>query len=199
MNIQAYIESGILEMYALDLLDPIEKEDVELMISFFPDLKKELDSIYHALEMYATSHSLQPRAHVKDKIKDTISNLQKEQEMDPLNLPLINSYSDHNIWLNLVKEIIPPAPEGDSPFIKVLHQSDKVLQMVVVSATDFEDEVHADEYESFLILKGRCKCTVGENVRFMDEGEFMAIPLHEHHTVEILTETVVAILQRVAV
>ncbi len=186
-------------MYALDLLDAIEKEDVELMISFFPELKKELDSIQHALEMYAASRSVQPRAHVKDKIKDAISNFEKEQEMDPINLPLISCYSDHNKWLNLVRDVIPLAPEGDSPFIKVLHKSDKVLQVVVVSATNFEDEVHDDEYESFLILKGRCKCTVGESVRFMEEGEFMAIPLHEHHTVEVLTEAVVAIVQRVAI
>ncbi len=199
MNIQAYIESGILEMYALDLLDPIEKEDVELMVSFFPALKKELESIQHALEMYAASRAVQPRPYVRDKIKDLISNLEKEAEMDPGNLPFINSYSDHNQWLNLVKDSIPLKPEGDTPFMKVLQQSDKILQLVLVSATDFEDEVHDNEYESFLILKGRCKCTVGEKVRFMDEGEFMAIPLHEHHSVELLTETVVAILQRVAV
>lgn len=199
MNIQAYIESGILEMYALDQLDPIEKDDVELMISLFPELQKELESIQHALETYAASCAIVPRPYVKDKIKDLISNLEKEGKMDPHNLPYINNYSDHTQWLNLIKDRIPYKPEGDAPFIDILQQSDKIVQMVVVSSTDFEDEVHDDEYESFLILKGRCKCTIGESVRFMDEGEFMAIPLHEHHAVEVLTETVVAIVQRVSV
>lgn len=185
-------------MYALDLLDAIEKEDVELMISFSPELKKELDSIQHALEMYATSRAIQPRSYVKDKMKDLIVNLQKEAEMDPRNLPLINDYSNHTQWLNLVKDLIPSKAPDDTPFIKILQQTDKISQMLVLSSTNFEDEVHDDEYESFLILKGRCKCTVGKSVRFMGEGEFMAIPLHEHHTVEVLTEAVIAIVQRVA-
>ena len=50
--------------------------------------------------------------------------------------------------------------------------------MLVVSSTNFEDEVHDDEYESFLILKGSCKCTIGNSVQFMDESDYMAIPLN---------------------
>lgn len=197
MNIQAYIDSGILEMYALDLLDPVEREEAELMISFFPEIRKELESIQNALEMYAGSRAIQPRPHLKDKIRESISNLKREQELDPLNLPLINHLSDHNQWLKLVKDFIPSKLPSDAPFIKVLQQSDNVLQMLIATSVDTQDEVHENEYESFLILEGRCKCTVGKDVVFMEAGDFMSIPLHEHHTVEVITDKVVAILQKI--
>ena len=199
MNIQAYIDSGILEMYALDLLDPDEREEAELVISFFPEIRKELNSIQNALGMYADSLSVRPKPHVKDKIRESISNLKKEQELDALNLPLINHLSDHKQWLNLVKDFIPAKWQSDTPFFKIIQQSDNLLQMVVAISVNTLDEVHEDEHESFLILEGRCKCTVGQEVIFMQEGDFMAIPLHEHHTVELITDTVVAILQKVPV
>jgi len=199
LNIQTFIDSGILEMYALDLLDPNEREEAELMISFFPEIRKELDSIQNALEMYADSRAIRPRPHLKDKIRESISNLKKEQELDALNLPLINHLSDHKQWLDLVKDFIPSKWESDIPFFKIIQQSDKLLQMVIAISVDTLDEVHEDEYESFLILEGRCKCTVGQDVLFMEEGDFMAIPLHEHHTVELITDTVVAIVQKIPV
>jgi mannose-6-phosphate isomerase-like protein (cupin superfamily) len=95
--------------------------------------------------------------------------------------------------------MLPEAVEKDQMFTKVLHQSDKVVQMLVVAATHIGDEVHDESHESFLILRGRCKCTVGNTVRFMEAGDFMTIQLYEHHDLEILTENVVAILQHVAV
>jgi len=199
LNIQAFIESGILEMYALDLLDPNEREEAELMISFFPEIRKELDSIQNALEMYADSRAIRPRPHLKDKIRESISYLKKEQELDALNLPLINHLSDHKQWMNLVKDFIPSKWQSDTPFYKIIQQSDKVLQMVIATSVDTLDEVHDNEYESFLILEGRCKCTVGQDVLFMKEGDFMAIPLHEHHTVELISDTVVAIVQKIPV
>jgi mannose-6-phosphate isomerase-like protein (cupin superfamily) len=197
LKIQAYIESGILEMYALDLLDLNEREEVERMVAVFPTVKKELDSILHALEMYAISQGMKPAPHVKEKIIQTINNLEKEQEMDPRNLPLINAHSNYSNWLEFIKDI-PVKPE-DGRFIKVLQNSPTVVQMLLVSETDFEDEVHEDVYESFLILKGRAKCVIGEDVNYMEAGDFMNIPLHVSHTVEILSGSVTAILQRIAV
>ncbi|SKB81248.1 cupin domain-containing protein [Daejeonella lutea] len=199
MNLQSYIESGILELYALDQLDPNEREEVERMLSVFPEIRAELDQIQSALERYAHSQSIAPPPHVKDKISESITNLEKEKEMNLQDLPLINSFSDHGKWLDLVKDMIPEQIEQNTVFTSVLQQSENVVQMLVVTNTHIPDEVHEESHESFLILKGRCKCTVGNQVRYMEEGDFMAIPLYEHHDVEILSDKVVAILQHVAV
>ncbi len=199
MNLQDYIESGILELYALDQLDAAERAEVERMISVFSEIKVEFDRIQEALEKYAAAHAIQPHVRVKEKLQESISNLEKEKEMNLSDLPLITNFSDHTKWLELVKEMLPQRLPKDGIFTHIIRQSDKVVQILVVASTDIPDEVHEESHESFLILKGKCKCTVGNDVRFMEEGDFMAIPLYEHHNVEILSENVVAILQHVAV
>ncbi len=199
MNPLTYINSGILELYALNQLDPYEREEAERMMSVFPEIRAELEKIQAALETYAASNGVLPHPGVKGKIMDSISNLEKERVMDPLDLPLITKFSDHTRWLELVNGMIPEKLDTSSPFIHLLQESTKATQLLVVSATDIPDEVHRDLHESFLILKGRCKCTVGNDVRFMEAGDFMAIPLFAHHDVEVLSESVVAVLQRVPV
>ena len=199
MNVQAYIESGILEMYALDQLDPNEREEVEGMISKFPEIRIEFENIQVTLEMYAMTRGIQPHPRVKEKIRNSISKLEKELDLDLRDLPLITDLSDYKKWLNLVNDLIPGEGVKDEMFTHVLHQSDKVVQMLVVTSTDIGEEVHDESLESFLILKGKCKCTVGNDVRFMEAGDFMTIPLNKNHNVEILSDQVVAILQHVAV
>lgn len=199
MNLTAYIESGILELYALGQLDPEEREEAERMISVFPEIKAEYEAIQLSLERYAASSAIQPPAAVKEKLKATISNLEKEKEMNLQNLPLITKFSDHTRWMDLVQDMLPEELGDDGMYTSILHQSEKVVQLLVVTSTDIGDEVHDESHESFLILKGRCKCTVGNEVRFMEEGDYMPIPLYEHHDVEIISDRVVAILQHVAV
>lgn len=199
LNPQLFIESGILEMYALDQLDLSEREEVQRMVAVFPEIKAELESIQVALEMYAVSQAIEPPSSVRGKINASINNLEKEKEMNLLDLPLINSFSDHTKWLDLVQDMIPEKVAEDETFTKILHQSEKLVQLLVVTAADIGDETHEESHESFLILKGKCKCTVGNQVRFMEPGDHMAIPLFEHHDVEVLSDNVVAILQHVIV
>ena len=199
MNTTSYIESGILEQYALGQLDSNEREEVERMLSLFPEIREEYEKIQGALEMYAASQAIQPSPRLKEKIKESISNLEKEKEMNLQDLPLITNFSDHTKWLNLVNDMLPEDIGKEGMFTSILQKSDKVVQLLVVTSTNISDEVHDESHESFLILKGRCKCTVGNDVRFMEPGDYMPIPLYEHHEVEILSEQVVAILQHVAV
>lgn len=198
MNIKAYIESGILELYALDLLQEKEKAEVEKAILVYPEAKAEVDSIQRAIEGFAALSAITPPSHMKQKIVETISNFEKECKMDLDDLPLLNKFSDYRSWLALVKDYIPERLE-DGIFSRVLRDADNLMQTLVVSSTDFEDEIHVDVYESFLMLEGKCKCTVGGQVYFMEAGEYTEIPLHEIHRVEILTPRVVAILQHSAV
>jgi hypothetical protein len=53
MNIQAYIESGILEEYVLGTVSPQEKQEVECMASIYPEIQQELQILETALEKYA--------------------------------------------------------------------------------------------------------------------------------------------------
>lgn len=68
MSPQEYIDSGILEAYALGAADPAEQQEVEAMCARHPEVKAALDAIREGLEVYATQHAVQPDPALRDKI-----------------------------------------------------------------------------------------------------------------------------------
>lgn len=68
MNIQAYIESGILEEYVLGTVTPQEKQEVECMSHIYPEIKAELLRTESALEEYALKHQATPPPSLKESI-----------------------------------------------------------------------------------------------------------------------------------
>ncbi|WP_373515574.1 anti-sigma factor domain-containing protein [Persicitalea sp.] len=68
MNISAYIDSGILEEYALGIVSPQEKQEVECLTQVYPELKAELELVEKALEQYALQHGVPVPGRVKDTI-----------------------------------------------------------------------------------------------------------------------------------
>lgn len=198
IDLQLYLESGILELYVLNDLSPAERLEVEAMIVKYPILKDELFEIEACLENFANLNASNPAAHLEDITINSILKSENEQFDDLSNLPLIHKFSDASKWQNLVNNTDIPAFEYGKA-VKILRQDERVCQMLVVSMTDIEQETHKNEHESFLILEGECKCVVGEEIRFMKAGDFMPIPLHTLHHVEVLSERVTAILQHVAV
>jgi len=68
MNIQAYIESGILEEYVLGTVSPQEKQEVECMSHIYPEIKEELMRTESALEQYALKHQTPPPASLKETL-----------------------------------------------------------------------------------------------------------------------------------
>ena len=199
MNLQPYIESGILELYALNVLADDEMSGVERMIATYPELKRELEAIELALESYAASRWVKPPNYLEERIVGSILNLEKEKSLYIADLPLINRFSDYRNWLPVVKNFAELSAGEDGKHFEVLRQDEKVIQMLVFSTTDIEEETHTDEQESFLILEGECKCTIGDKVRLMGAGDYMEIPLHELHDVTLVSKQVVAILQRIKV
>lgn len=68
MDTQAYIETGILELYATGTLSAVEMEQVESLCKAHPDIRKELTAIQTALESYALLNATNPGNDVKEKI-----------------------------------------------------------------------------------------------------------------------------------
>ena len=71
-DIKAYIESGILELYVLGELSQEEGLRVEYMASKNPAVKAELDEIEHSMELFARENAIEPAAHLRDRILDTV-------------------------------------------------------------------------------------------------------------------------------
>ncbi|MBX0290000.1 anti-sigma factor [Hymenobacter sp. HSC-4F20] len=68
MNIQEYIESGILEEYALGVLNEVERAEVERIAREHPEVARELNSIISGLDAYAQAHAITPPAEMRDRV-----------------------------------------------------------------------------------------------------------------------------------
>lgn len=68
MNINEYIESGVLELYVAGTLSASEKQEVESYAAKYPEVKKEIQEIEFALESYAQLHAKKPSDSVRKNI-----------------------------------------------------------------------------------------------------------------------------------
>ena len=67
-NIQEYIESGILEQYALGELPAAEQAAVEAEAARHPEIRDELAQVQEALGFYAEAHALAPPAAMRERV-----------------------------------------------------------------------------------------------------------------------------------
>jgi anti-sigma-K factor RskA len=72
MNIQEYIQSGILDLYVTDLLSPAEQREVQRMAQIYPEIQTEITAIETALEQYASAAARTPRPEIKAQLLRTL-------------------------------------------------------------------------------------------------------------------------------
>ena len=68
MNIEEYIASGVLELYAMGGLSAEEAQEVEAMAQQHPQVQQEIANIYETLEALATNGGIAPRPELKISI-----------------------------------------------------------------------------------------------------------------------------------
>jgi hypothetical protein len=83
LDIQEYIASGILELYASRSLPPHEEAEVERMAALYPEVKEELDAIVETLETYAKLYAVEPPAHLREKIINQLSVAEFNKHVPP--------------------------------------------------------------------------------------------------------------------
>ncbi|MDB5001897.1 MAG: hypothetical protein JWQ34_122 [Mucilaginibacter sp.] len=192
MQIQEYINSGILEQYCLGLLTPSEQEAVLAMSALYPEVKKDLEEIELAMQRLALNNAITPKAELKQQIANLITTNDQAITLD--NLPAISKYSNYQTWLQAIEHLIPNESIGDF-FAYPLRHNDNIEQTLIVTQVDVPEESHSDIMESFLILKGQCVCTIGQHTYTLSAGDLLEIPLYTEHNVKLLTPQVIAILQ----
>lgn len=72
MNIQEYIESGIIETYVLGLASPSESAEFERLCAEYPELVAARKKFEDGLEKHASTHAVQPPVGVKVKVLEAI-------------------------------------------------------------------------------------------------------------------------------
>ncbi|HRH51023.1 MAG TPA: cupin domain-containing protein [Panacibacter sp.] len=195
MDLQAYIKSGIIEDYCLGVLGAEDSKKVAQLALDFPEIKQEVDSFTEALGQYAADTALFSASNAKHKIFSTITNLRTEETANAQQLPLLNKYSEHINWLKIVKPMLPEKLHKPT-LVRSLRNDDSVSQLLIWTTVDFPEEIHNNEQECFIILEGRCRCQIGDQIIEMGPGDFLEVPMHKHHDVQIL-EPVLALVQRI--
>ncbi|MDR3693142.1 cupin domain-containing protein [Mucilaginibacter sp.] len=192
MDTGKYIESGILEDYCLGLLSEEEEAYLIQMTMLYPEIKAELTAVETAMEKMANLNAVEPSPLVKQKVLRALGFDDSGLNID--DLPVISGAGDPAPWLSLFSHLMPDEPSED--FTSYMIRDDgQVRQMLVTSKTNVPEEEHGDFLESFFILKGRCKCTIGDNFYALGAGDFIEIPLNVKHDIKLVTPHVTAVLQ----
>jgi anti-sigma-K factor RskA len=115
MNIQAYIESGILEEYVLGTVSPQEKQEVECMSHIYPEIKEELLRTESALEEYALKHQTAPPPSLKESLFARM-NFDTVQETDEVPAEAqANDLPANTAALAASPQVTAGDPRGTSP------------------------------------------------------------------------------------
>ncbi|RYD91482.1 MAG: hypothetical protein EOP54_22355 [Sphingobacteriales bacterium] len=194
MDIKQYVESGILEEFAMGILSEEEAAAVIGMSLQYPEVAAEKAAVEQALEKFSDLHAIAPNHHLQQKILTAMGFGAPLLPLDLDNLPVTNSEANHLQWLEALKHLIPENPAEDF-FAVPLTNTPQLAQTLVVTKCDVPEETHGDLIESFFILKGECICSVGDELYHLHGGSFLEIPLHTTHTIKIISPYVVGILQ----
>lgn len=97
-EVNAYIESGILELYVLGQLSAIECTEVEEMANKYPEVKAEILAIELAMENYALQNSIEPSVNAEEKLFAALGMKKSENALpEPKVVPLYDNANDGKI------------------------------------------------------------------------------------------------------
>ena len=199
-NVGEYIDTGILELYALGIATADECMLVETLALKHIEIREEIKVIQQSMEVYADAHKLQPNAVIKPFLMATIDYTERLKNGEPPAAPPMlskaASITDYNQWLNRPDMV---STDKDDVFAKIIGYTPEAITAIVWLKDYAPHEVHDNEYERFLIVEGTCDIIVEDEINQLVAGDYFAIPLHKKHMVRVTSSiTCKVILQRVA-
>lgn len=200
-ELKTYMESGILELYALGATSEAECREVEAMIANHPEVAAEVESLTQALNGYTEEAQMTPPADVKDALItgwDELAAAESEESKTvPAVLSGVSTLEDYTAWIES-EELQPPA-EYDNLFFIPFQQSERGITAMVWMKEGSPAETHHDLIEKFLIVEGSCEIEVEGKIHVLSAGDYLSIPLHLEHTVTVTSDIPCKILlQRIA-
>ena len=181
--------------------DILKKE----IASWLEDPDSEMvDATEDALIAFVNAYSSSPPGHLREKILNKISALQKAanqpEVIDLSNPPLLSEQSNWLSWQKAVEHIQPP-DHYEGIHLHSLESSEKRELFVAWVKEYIDEEVHHDLLESFVLLEGTCECHITDEngqtkIVRMAPGDFIEMQIGESHDVVITSaEPAKAILQ----
>ncbi|HRG37527.1 MAG TPA: cupin domain-containing protein [Bacteroidia bacterium] len=191
MNIENYINSGIIEMYVMGVLSEEENREIRNLSTTSSKMSTEVERVSATLENYARANEKQPSPALKPLLMATLDYLDRiEKGEAPVTAPLLSkkmAAADFERWLKRA-DMQAPA-EYDSAYAKIISHSPSCTTAIVWLKDGSPKEIHTDQFESFFILEGTCDIVVNDEVFQLYPGDQYTVPLHASHYVKV-TSTV---------
>ena len=200
-DIKKYIESGILEAYILGSVSSKEADKVEQLASSNDEVRRALDEISEALEIYALANPVMPDPMVKPMVMAAVDYTERRKNGEPQSFPpelhAASTMIDYAEWLGRHDLQAPDTIEDIHA--RIIGYTPQMMTAIVWIKEMAPQEVHDDEFEKFLVLEGTCDVIVEDDVYHLVPGNLFNIPLHKNHVVKVTSVfPCKVILQRVA-
>ncbi len=91
MELQSFIQSGLLESYVLGQITAEERSLVERMLKQHAEARTEFSAIEQAVEQYAVVQATPPPAWMKGRIMDQIEQMAPSGRVGPMSAPALNT------------------------------------------------------------------------------------------------------------
>jgi len=153
MDIQSFIQSGLLEAYALNQCSPAERAEVERMVAAHPEVRAELNAIERTLEQVALANAVPPPPGLKEQILQQLAGSPPPAKTAGKGLPLLTAL----LWAAVV--LLGAA------LVWQVHQKNKAGEQAAVLQKQVDDcqtraEEQAKMQEIIALLRDRNTRTI---------------------------------------
>jgi mannose-6-phosphate isomerase-like protein (cupin superfamily) len=201
---ETYLNTGILEMYVLGVTSDEENLEITAMSEIHPEIRDEIDQITENLMNFAEKSAPPVNPTTKPMIMAIIDYTQRLENGEAVTFPpLLHEHStieEYASWLNRA-DMILPVDFKEEIYAKLIGSDTTAMTAIlwIKGGCGTPYEIHDVEYEKFLIVEGTCDIITDERTYSLVAGDYLTIPLHIGHVVNITSKTPCkAILQRVA-
>jgi len=200
-ELKDFIESGLLELYALGNATPEQANEVLLMAARHTEIAAEIESIERSLLEYSFQNAISPDQIVKPFLLATVDYSERIRSGEVISFPpIINkttAIDEYKQWLER-EDMIAPEVLPDL-YAKIIGYTPTMTTAIVWIKQMAPQEIHHDEIEKFLIVEGSCDIVIGDEVHQLSAGDKLSIPLHKSHLVKVTSAIPCkVILQRIA-
>jgi mannose-6-phosphate isomerase-like protein (cupin superfamily) len=200
-DVQQFLDSGILELYVLGQVSPLQEAEVLRMAAFHDEVREEIEAISVAMERYAEANAVEPNPTLHTFIMASIDYMERIKAGEQPSFPSIlhpgSVPADYAQWTN--RDDLQMPHDMEAAHACIIGHSPEAITAIVWLRYGAPPEVHDREYEKFLILEGTCDIVIGETVHSLEPGDVFIVPLHATHIVRVTSSIPCKlILQRAA-
>lgn len=180
-------DSGLLELYAMGLLEGAEFDLVCNALSSDPLLADALAQVEETLFLFAETNAVTPNPTIKPLLLGKIDYMERLKQGEVSErMPVLNPGSkvvEFTRWLE--REDMQLKGELDLAQVCIISDEPDKMTAIVWLKSGAPPETHTSDYEKFLIVEGTCTITIGTATHSLKTGDYLSIPLHVSHHVEV--------------